>query len=65
MRVERVQIKIPRIRKTAGKPAKKPRAKKPPKVNPRVTAKEALRILKGFPGGEQVIELLRREGKNL
>jgi len=65
MSAKRVQIKIPRIRKTAGKPLRRPAARKPPRVNPRVTPKEALKILKSFPGGEEVIELLRRQGKSL
>lgn len=65
MRSKKLRIKIPRIHKTARKPLRKHVARKPPRVNPRVTAEEALKILKSMPGGKEVLELVRQRGTDL
>lgn len=41
------------------------KAVKPPKVNPRVTAEEALEALRRTPGGQEVIQKLEKLGKRL
>ena len=59
-RVTLVKVKGAIKRTSLRRPGPRPR-----NVNPRVTAAQALRILRRFPGGDKVIEQLRRAGKKV
>jgi len=58
-RVKLIRISRPTVKGAARKMGR------PPKVNPRVSARKAVRILKGFPGGKEVVRQLERAGKKL
>ena len=65
MKTTRGRVTLVNIR-GSGKPTSLRRpAPRAPKVNPRVTADQALRVLRNFPGGDNVIEQLRRAGKKI
>ena len=58
----RIAVERKKVRQVKA-PARK--VERPPEVNPRVTAAQALRALKRFPGGEEVIAKLRKAGKKI
>ncbi|MGH7305661.1 MAG: hypothetical protein ACRELZ_20445 [Candidatus Rokuibacteriota bacterium] len=64
MKASKGRVKLLRVPRSAARSAKR-RTVRVPKVNPRVTPQEALRILRRFPGGERVIKQLQQAGKKI
>jgi hypothetical protein len=65
MKITRGRVTLAKIRGTAKRSSVRRAAPRPPKVNPRVTAEQALRVLRNFRGGDKVIEQLRQAGKKI
>jgi hypothetical protein len=65
MKTIRGRVKLVNVNGSMSRGKGRRTAPRPPKVNPRVTAAQALGILRRFPGGDRVIQQLRRAGKKV
>jgi len=65
MKPERPEQGRVQLVEIAGVAAEEREVVEPPKVNPKVTAKQAVAALEKWPGGKEVIEQLRKAGRKI